>query len=215
MAETFNFNLQYDLSPVLLWQYQNAPIITGMVNSEQTFMNTAITEFWQSVNKDILNIQTCNSDGLAMWGQLLGVPRPTYQQGTETVSFTDQQYRLLLQARIYLLTFNGSVAALNQFFYILFPNYDVQIVDNYDMTVTINIGTKMTPEIAVLFQSPFVDTFLPRPSGVEYIINTERDYTKVFGFEGMVDENGDSVAGFGPDTGTYDPETSPGGTFYQ
>lgn len=118
------------------------------------------------------------------------------------VPFTDDQYRLLLRARIYLLTFDGSARALNEFFHILFPDLVVTITDNGDMTATISVLNEVDPEIAILFQSPYVDIFLPRPSGVAYNMSTgETDYTKVFGFEGMVDEDGNSVAGF--DNGTF------------
>lgn len=118
------------------------------------------------------------------------------------VPFTDDQYRLLLRARIYLLTFDGSARALNEFFHILFPDLVVTITDNGDMTADISILNEVDPEIAVLFQSPYVEIFLPRPSGVAYNMATgATDYTKVFGFEGMTDSDGNSVAGF--DNGTF------------
>lgn len=118
------------------------------------------------------------------------------------VSFTDDQYRLLLRARIYLLTFDGSARALNEFFHILFPDLVVTITDNGDMTADISILNEVDPEIAILFQSPYVEIFLPRPSGVAYNMATgATDYTKVFGFEGMTDSDGNSVAGF--DNGTF------------
>ena len=122
------------------------------------------------------------------------------QEGTQP--FTDEQYRLLLRARIYLLTFDGSARALNEFFHILFPDLVVTITDNGDMTADISILNEVDPEIAVLFQSPYVEIFLPRPSGVAYNMATgATDYTKVFGFEGMTDSDGNSVAGF--DNGTF------------
>ena len=122
------------------------------------------------------------------------------QEGTQP--FTDDQYRLLLRARIYLLTFDGSARALNEFFHILFPDLVVTITDNGDMTADISILNEVDPEIAVLFQSPYVEIFLPRPSGVAYNMATgATDYTKVFGFEGMTDSDGNSVAGF--DNGTF------------
>lgn len=213
--QILNFNFQYDLSPVVLWQYQNAPKFNALVNYQQTFLNTAITSFVNMLQTNFLNIATCNTDGLSMWGQLLGVPRPTYTQDGQTIEMTDEQYRLVLRARIYLLTFNGSIKSLNEFFKILFPTLDIQVVDNYNMTVSINILSEVPPEYQTLFQAPFVDVFLPRPSGVQYIINTGADYSRTFGFEGMTDLTGTSLPGFGPDSGTFDPETSPGGTFYQ
>lgn len=193
MEKIANFNFKCDLSPVVLWQYQNAPRLKGMVANQQAFMDTAVTEFCEIIHRDFLNLATCNTDGLSMWGNVLQVPRPVYQNAEgETVQFSDAQYRLLLRARVYLLTFDGSARALNEFFHILFPNMQVEVVDNYDMTATINILNEVDPEIAVLFQPPFVDTFLPRPAGVSYDTNAggDVDYSKTFGFEGMTETSG-------------------------
>lgn len=197
MSKVANFNFVYDMSPIILWQYQEAVNLKGMVQYQQDFINTAITEFVGKWNKDFLNLQTASTDGLAVWGQLLGVARPTYvNDDGQTVSFTDEQYRLLLQGRIYLLTFDGSARALNQFFKTLFPDVQVVIQDNYDMTVTISFLNGVPPEMKILFESPFVETFLPRPSGVEYKIQLElTDWSKTFGFEGQ------ETAGF--DNGTF------------
>ena len=204
MATIANFDFHCDLSPVILWQYQEAEKLKALIQSQQDFMDKAVLQFWTDFNRDYLNIQTCGSGGLSMWGQLLQVPRPTYQdESGATVDFTDDQYRLVLRARIYLLTFDGSVKALNQFFKMLFPTLDVVITDNYDMTVTISILNDLPSEYAVLFAKPFVDTFLPRPAGVRYIIGDEGsvDYSQILTFEGFLDKDGNPGGNF--DNGTF------------
>lgn len=199
-----NFDFSCDLSPVVLWQYNDAERLKSIVENQQVFMDENVRDFFTDFNRDILNIETANTFGLGVWGALLQVPRPVYDDEGEKKEFTDEQYRLLLRARIYLLTFDGSARALNEFFHILFPDLIVTVKDNGNMTVDISVLNGIDPEIAVLFESPYADIFLPRPSGVQYNMQTTpTDYTKVFGFEGMVDENNDSVAGFNQ------------GTFYQ
>lgn len=197
-----NFNFKCDLSPVILWQYNDAERLKAIVENQQVFMDGNVRDFFTDFNRDVLNIETANTFGLGVWGALLQVPRPVYDDGGVQKEFTDEQYRLLLRARIYLLTFDGSARALNEFFHILFPDLIVTVKDNGDMTADISVLNEIDPEIAILFQTPYVDVFLPRPSGVKYNMQTApTDYTKVFGFEGMVDENNDSVAGF--DQGTF------------
>lgn len=197
-----NFDFHCDLSQVILWQYLDAEKLNKIVNYQQAFMDENVEGFFSDFNRDVLNIETANAFGLGVWGALLQVPRPVYDDGGVQKEFTDEQYRLLLRARIYLLTFDGSARALNEFFHILFPDLIVTVKDNGDMTADISVLNEIDPEIAILFQSPYVDVFLPRPSGVKYNMQTApTDYTKVFGFEGMVDENNDSVAGF--DQGTF------------
>ena len=202
MATVTNYNFDYDMSQVVLWQYGDAERLKSIIANEQAFMDENVSGFYKNFNKDVLNISTANAFGLSVWGILLGVPRPTYTVDGITYTFTDAQYRLLLRARIYLLTFDGSARALNEFFHILFPDMQITITDNGDMTANISILNELDPEIAILFQSPYVDIFLPRPSGVAYNMQTTpTDYTKVLGFEGMMDKNGNSVAGF--DNGVF------------
>ena len=220
-----NIDFQNDLAPVVLWQYSDATKLKAMVRNEQTFMNTAVRDFWQDFNNDILNLATCNSFGLSLWGRLLRIQRPIYMNGGIRYVFNDDQYRLLLQARIYLLTFDGSAKSLNQFFKTLFPNVLVEVQDNLDMTVSINFLSEITPDVEAVLKLHEIDpitgeviyTFIPRPSGVKYIINTDVDYSKVFGFEGMTHDE-DGVQKQAPsftdkDSTNYDPATDAGGTF--
>ena len=185
--KTANYNFNIDLSKVILWQYDDAEKLKSLVNNEQQFMDTAVTQFWEDFNYNVFNLATCNTFGLELWGKLLGIARPTYLDGGVAVEYSDDQYRLVLQARIYLLTFDGSGAALNQFFKMLFPEYPVIITDNLDMTVTIGFVQEPTDEIKTILQN---ENFLPRPSGVEYIMDWQTDYSKVFGFEGQTPTQG-------------------------
>ena len=195
--KTANYNFGIDLSKVILWQYDDAPKFKAIVENEQSFMDSAVRDFWDDFNRDVFNLSTCNSFGLSVWGSLLSVARPTYIKNGVRTEYNDEQYRLVLQARIYLLTFDGSAKALNKFFKMLFPQYPVVITDNFDMTVDINFATEPTDEIKTVLQDSL---FLPRPSGVEYNLNWSVDYTKVFGFEGQTN-NGEQLPGF--DNGTF------------
>lgn len=288
MAKITNYNFDCRLDPVVLWQYNDAEKLKGIVANQQKFMDENVRDFYDGLNSNVFNLSTCNSFGLSVWGALLGVPRPlvptrvlkhfyayyndtagyayldkpiteivvgqdvpyVYDSGTETMSVqgsitqltvsaqvkrfgwqatqsnwynmsranssydkdvyvqgdpapcSDEQYRLLLRARIYLLTFDGSARALNEFFHIMFPDLIVTVTDNGNMTADISVLNEVAPEIAVFFQGQYAEIFLPRPSGVAYNMSTGgTDYTKVFGFEGMTDQNGNSVAGF--DNGTF------------
>ena len=185
--QTANYDFSIDLAKVILWQYSDAEKLKAVVNNEQVFMDTAVTKFWQDFNKNIFNLATCNTFGLELWGKLLGVARPTYiDHGTE-YEYTDEQYRLVLRARIYLLTFDGSARALNEFFYMIFPEYPVVITDNLDMTVDISFANEPPQEIKTVLTNSL---FLPRPSGVQYNINWQVDYSTVFGFEGQTPTEG-------------------------
>lgn len=182
-----NYDFNIDLKKVVLWQYDGAPKFEALINKEQEFMDESVTQFWQDFNTNVFNLSTCNTFGLSVWGLLLSVARPVYIQNGVRTEYSDEQYRLVLQSRIFLLTFDGSAKSLNKFFNMLFPQYPVVITDNLDMTVDISFVNEPTPEIKTVFNNP---DFLPRPAGVEYNINWTIDYTKVFGFEGQTPTQG-------------------------
>ena len=195
--KTANYNFSTDLSKVILWQYDDAEKLKTLVNGEQAFMDEAVTKFWEDFNQNIFNLSTCNAFGLELWGKLLNVARPTYIDDGVVYEYSDEQYRLVLKARVYVLTFDGSAKALNQFFKMLFPDYPVTIVDNLDMTVDISFSVEPPSELKIVLSD---SNFLPRPSGVQYNLNWSIDYTKVFGFEGQTYQ-GEQLPAF--DNGTF------------
>ena len=189
MAKITNYDFNCKLDPVVLWQYNDAEKLKRIVANQQKFMDENIRDFYDGLNSNVFNLATCNEFGLSVWGALLGVPRPT--------GFTDEQYRMLLRAKVYLLTFDGSARALNEFFHILFPNALVEVKDNLDMTATITFLTELPSEYEILFQSPYLDMFVPRPSGVAYNPDSPtpptpagQDWTKVLSFEGQTHDGG-------------------------
>lgn len=209
--KTANYNYQQDLSKIILWQYDDAVKFKALVAGEQAFMDNAVTKFWDDFDKNIFNLSTCNTFGLELWGKLLNVARPAYTSGGTSHEYTDEQYRLVLQARIYVLTFDGSAKALNQFFKILLPEYPVAITDNYDMTVKFSFVNEPPEEIKRLLE---YEGFLPRPSGVRYIFDWTEEYSRIFGFEGMTRDGEQPPSFTDADSGNFDPETDGGGTFY-
>lgn len=194
MAKIATLDFRCDLDAVKLWQYTDAIKLLTIINNQQKFADTNIPDFWRDFDNNVFNLTTANTFGLALWGRLLNSPRPTYtDKDGNVIEFTDEQYRLVLRAKIYLLTFNGSAQSLNHFFKTILPDVIVEIVDNYDMTVNINVISEITPEIRVVLDYP---GFPPKPAGVQYKFNYGVDYSKTFGFEGMTE-----IVGF--DQGTF------------
>lgn len=210
--KTTNFNFQCDLSPVVLWQYLEATKFRALVDLQQKFMDEAVRDFFAEFDENFVNIATASTEGLALWGRLLNVGRPVYEKDGKVVEFTDEQYRVVLRAAIYLLAFDGSVKALNQFFKMLFPNLPIVITDNLDMSVSFNIlaDKKDISDweqvlLEYLFSTNANGVSLPRPAGVKYNLTYNVNYGEVFGFEGQtyLTEKGEqeSLAGF--DNGTF------------
>lgn len=224
-----NFDYRYDYSPVVLWQYSEANKLKGIVDNEQTFVNTAITRFQREFDRRIFNLDTCDSNGLDLWGRLLRVQRPIIA-GEHA---TDRQYRLLLKVRFSVLTWNGSCYGLTSIIKKLFPDALFKVTDNLDMTAKIEFEGGIDPTQADILSlgyedsltGTFVYTFLPRPAGVAYDMSISGQWTRILGFEGMttVPKTENSTTNMGgtydcdPDdhTGETGIENDDGGTFYK
>lgn len=191
MSNIANFDYQYDYSPLILWQYNDAPKIKALIEKEQDFTDVAITQFKEEFDRNIFDLRTCDDNGLDLWGRILGVQRPVVS-GTP---FTTEQYRLLLQSRFTLLTWDGSCNGLTRILRNLFPDAIFSVTDNLDMTASIEFGSNLTEDVEAVLRLGYVDTltgeyvytFLPRPAAVKYNMFFYSDWHKIFGFEGMTE----------------------------
>lgn len=220
-AQVANLDFKYDMSPVVLWQYDNAPKLKKLVDYQQKFLDVAITQWEEEFNKNIFDLRTCDANGLELWGRLLQVPRPV----VNNVQFNNEQYRLLLQSRMFITTFDGSAFSLTTLIHKLFPNAIFTVVDNGNMTATISIAGGITDEQRAVFNLGYIDpvsgvfvhTFLPRPAGVKYDVNFDSDWATVLGFDGMTETtNMGGTYDNDPDDheGTTGIENPDGGVFY-
>lgn len=228
MTRVADLNYQYDYSPLVLWQYSNANRLKGIIQHEQDFLDTAVTQFREEFDQYIFNLDTCNSDGLELWGKLLQVSRPI----VNGEYFSDEQYRLLLKSRIYVLVWDGSCYGLTTLIHGLFPDALFRIKDcpldaNDDpqvMRVKIDFASGITEEQEVVLRMGYLDeatgtfvyTFLPRPAGVDYIIGFDSDWATTLGFAETIAPDGSSWTGMTEATNMGDednPDT--GGVFYK
>ncbi len=222
MSKIANLNFKYDYSPVILWQYDTAEKLKSIVANEQSFLDVAITQFRDEFDRDIFNLDTCNADGLELWGKLLQVNRPIVSGNY----FNDEQYRLLLKSRIYILVWDGSSYGLTNIIHNLFPEALFRVVDNLNMTVNIDFASGITPEQETVLRMGYTDprtgdfvyTFLPRPAGVEYNIAFSDTWATTLGFEGMTETTnmgGAYNCDPGDHTGETGTENTDGGVFYK
>lgn len=230
MGLVADFNYQYDYSPVLLWQYSNSPNLRAIVDKEQAFLDTAITQFKEEFDENIFNLDTCDANGLDLWGRVLGIQRPVLVGGLAT----DEQYRLLLKSRFSVITWDGSGYGLARIIKGLFPNALFKIEDcpldiNDDpqyMTVNIDFAAGLTNDEEAILQMGYLDpnsgeyvyTFLPRPAGVVYNLSFVGSWARTLGFEGMTETtNMGGAYNCDPDdhTGETGTENPDGGVFYK
>lgn len=130
-------------------------------------------------------VEPAGSDSfcLSMWGIILGVPRPSYLVGATPTPFSDSMYSRVLWARMLNLRMNGSMKDINAYMNILFSSKAVSIIDNFNMTMTYRFAYMPDDAEKALIA---IDGILPRPSGVEAIIEYPTgDESTVLGFAGQ------------------------------
>lgn len=65
------------ITAALLWQYNNAPIITSLITQKATWYNTNYSVFWADWYRDVFNLKTCNNFGITVWCIILQLPIQT------------------------------------------------------------------------------------------------------------------------------------------
>lgn len=227
MSKVASLDFKYDYNPLILWQYSDAVKLKKIINYEQQFLDTAVTQFRDEFDNNIFNIDTCDTNGLELWGKILQVNRPI----VDNEYFTDEQYRLLLKSRLFAIRWDSSAFGLSTLIKNLFPNVVFRITDcpldendepEY-MTVNIDFASGLTEAQEVVLRMGYLDedsgefvyTFFPRPAGVQYNISFISDWATTLGFAETVTE--DSYTGMTETTNMDDSATpnESAGVFYK
>ena len=109
---------------------------------------------------------------LDVLGNILGQSRTVGFQPRFGISpiLDDTTYRLLLRARIWQNHFGGTTVKLWPGWYNLFPQSQLLIQDNQDMTVNLLVGLAASTITQDLITNGYI---IPRPQGVLYRITIE------------------------------------------
>lgn len=185
-----NYNLSdpIDVTPVMLWQYNNADKLQAIIEKKQAWIEANHNQFWSDWTRDVFTLATANDFGCSVWAIILGVSFTAdvsdgtklifgfgpYQSnfyasnfsavaGGDTVLTTEQK-RLVLQLRYLYMISRSTVTEINRSLELLFG--DAYIVDNYDMTMTITFVTAASSDAMYILQNYDV---IPVPAGVALI----------------------------------------------
>lgn len=187
-----------DLKRVITWQYDQAGNLIGALGILGGFFAASTEGFWDGFRKmmdiaDIADGEAVSEFGLAVWGKLLGAPRPvvSYKAEGETAEaqhpMSAELYRRLLVGRFRLANDNASFAAYLRFCGFVFEG-KVKPVDGYDMSIAFEWAGDDAPTEdadlemkAALTQVP--DVVFGFPAGVR---SSEEDDGFVFGFAEQV-----------------------------
>ncbi len=68
------FNFSVNVLRVLLWQYNEAENLQGLLQRKQRWYDVNHTQFWRDWIRDVFDLRTANDFGLSVWSRILDVP---------------------------------------------------------------------------------------------------------------------------------------------
>jgi hypothetical protein len=200
-----SFDFSVNLLRALLWQYNDAVNLQGILQSKQDWYNTENQKFWEDWVRDVFDLRTANDFGLAVWAIILNVQlfvpgetvnpnKPTFGFGafyqnfgrgnffgvtSSTIPLNTEQRRIILQLRYFQLVTNGTVPQINRFLRHVFSDLGNSfVIDNLDMSCTYVFDFEMPTQLRYALESFDV---LPRPAGVKTTYITRQ--TRIFAFD--------------------------------
>lgn len=166
----YNLPEKISLTKSILWQYSNAYRLKQIIFSLEEAANITSVELWQKIDNifDINKPITQDDDlylkniGLMLVMNLFGIQKPS-------ISDELQEYKKLetlrryIKGTIFLMDCDGSVADINKWLKIVFPDITCHVEDRLDMTIKYAFPDNLDEMSLRLIQ---MDGFLPRPAGV-------------------------------------------------
>lgn len=190
MSGIQEFDFSVDLLKAILWQYNDAANLQGILEQKQAWYDLNQQAFWEEWRVNVFDLTTANQFGCTVWSIILNIPiivvtepppsdkigwgfddlHENFTHGNfapasaGTLTLTVEEARQVLRMRYFQITTRGSVTEINQFMNYLFAaDGPIWVEDNLDMTATYVFG--FTPSPRLLFVIETYD-ILPRPAGV-------------------------------------------------
>lgn len=169
--------IEYYLSLVTS-QYSNSTNFkTWLLKAISTVNDNTIT-----ANQMIaaFDVDTAIGAQLDIIGELVGRKRMVNFEPLDGSSFVldDTNYRVLIKAKIVQNQWKGTIAELTSTWKILFPDGDIIITDNQDMSMNVVISGNLTFLTRDLIRNGYI---VPKPQGVK--INYYFGETQFFGYD--------------------------------
>ena len=140
-----SLDFSVDVLRALLWQYNDAARLEGLLRQKQAWYDGNQKSFWENWITDVFDLRTANAFGCAVWAIILDIPlsvtseddpdKPTWGFDIYRENFTNgnfsstqasglslDQKRTILRLRYFQLVSKGAVPEINKFLKYLFGN---------------------------------------------------------------------------------------------
>jgi hypothetical protein len=162
MSTTQSIDYSVNLTQVLLWHYNQATDLTGIINAKQSWYDFNQESFWSEWQENVFDLSTANNFGCIVWAIILGFPLGPFIQSTvsylsfgfnqfhsnfnnsnfapttgPTLNLTNAQQILVLRLRLYKLIGKATKSNVNPILAALFGTGNIYLIDNHNMTCTV------------------------------------------------------------------------------
>lgn len=199
MLPTFspnNYLLTADYIKLLTSQYQGATKFKSWLQYHLDVLHDSMATA-HSIN-DRFDIDFASGVQLDVIGTIVGQKRvlpfePT--DGSDPV-LDDATYRQLLKAKIAMNHWDGQLYSIEQQWQLIFPDTQIIIVDNQDMTLNVSVLGTLSSLLKDLIEH---DMIIPRPQGVKMNFEWSPETTAYFAYDMENDEyNGYDIGRWHP-----------------
>lgn len=188
------FDFSVDVLKFVFWQYDQPADenIHRLIQFKSENLQSMHTDFWNNWFRDVFNLPTANSFGIAVWAYILDVPLVVDDPGTDKIGWgfgpnrknffeanfatagsgaalltLDQRRRTLL-LKYRKITSTGSVTDVNKILSDIFSvDGNVYLRDNLDMTVDYVFDFPVPAWVTFVAENYNV---LPTPAAVSYTL---------------------------------------------
>lgn len=173
-----------DILAAILWQYEHASNVVGVIEAMKAFYDSSTKDFFDAlIGRYNLADENIGAFGLAVWGNILSLPRPYLSESLGMLS--DGLYRKLLLGTLRLLNSDATMTSYSAFCDTVFEEGRVSVTDTHEMAIvfTAETGAALTDEETALLGMQ--DKLFPHPTGV---LSNEHSASPMFGFDGQQPE---------------------------
>lgn len=182
------FDFSVNALQAILWQYNKARNLKGLLAAKQDWYDKNQTQFWQDWYTNVFDLRTANDFGCSVWSVILGLPLAIeyeasdgenwgfapYQNNFNRGNFappvltplplTTAQKRVVLQLRYFQLITRGCPPEINKFLARIFQDLGpAYVVDNLNMTMQYVFAFNLPAPLAFILK---YYRLLPAPAGV-------------------------------------------------
>ena len=169
--------IELDTSRVITWQYDHSETLMSFFGVIDSLSSATFTDFFNNFLNYIMTIENIGTSGdpfegygLAIWGIVTGLKRPTVTINGTTRPISDNNYKKILIARLHQMYRPATLASIEQFMQDVFGN-GVYITENPNgnpMTVSFIINGEIEDEElnALASDSTNIIKILELPIGV-------------------------------------------------